>query len=57
MQTASRSRSAKEFPWVQPFKDFAAQGMLAQPEAVIGEIVEFVEGEVRERFVERRFGG
>jgi len=57
MQTASRSHSAEDFPWVQPFKDFAAQGMLAQPEAVIGEIVEFVEGEVRERFVERRFGG
>jgi hypothetical protein len=57
MQTASRSHSTEEFPWVQPFKDFAAQGMLAQPEAVIGEIVEFVEGEARESFVERRFGG
>lgn len=57
MQTASRSHSAEEFPWVQPFKDFAAQGMLAQPEAVIGEIVGFVEGDVHETFVERRFAG
>ena len=57
MQTASRSHSAEEFPWVQPFKDFAAQGMLAQPEAVIGEIVEFIEGDVHETFVERRFAG
>ena len=57
MQTASRSHSAEEFPWVQPFKDFAAQGMLAQPEAVIGEIVEFIEGGAGETFVERRFAG
>ena len=57
MQTASRSHSAEEFPWVQPFKDFAAQGMLAQPEAVIGEMVEFIEGDVHETFVERRFAG
>ena len=57
MQTASRSHSAEDFPWVQPFKDFAAQGMLAQPEAVIGEIVEFIEGDVHETFVERRFAG
>ena len=57
MQTASRSHSAEEFPWVQPFKDFAAQGMLAQPETVIGEMVEFIEGDVHETFVERRFAG
>jgi NAD(P)-dependent dehydrogenase (short-subunit alcohol dehydrogenase family) len=57
MQTASRSHSVEEFPWVQPFKDFAEQGMLAQPEAVIGEIVDFVEGDGGETFVERRFGG
>ncbi len=57
MQTASRSHSAEDFPWVQPFKDFAAQGMLAQPEAVIGEMVEFIEGDVHETFVERRFAG
>jgi NAD(P)-dependent dehydrogenase (short-subunit alcohol dehydrogenase family) len=57
MQTAARSHSAEEFPWVQPFKEFAAQGMLAPPEAVIGEIVDFVEGDGAETFVERRFAG
>jgi hypothetical protein len=57
MQTASRSHSAEEFPWVQPFKEFAEQGMLASPEAVIAEIVEFVEGAGGEVFVERRFAG
>ena len=57
MQTASRSHSEEAFPWVQPFKDFAEQGMLVSPEAVIGEIVDFVEGDAREVFVERRFAG
>lgn len=57
IQTASRSHSAEDFPWLQPFKEFAAQGMLAQPETVIGEIVEFIEGDVHGTFVERRFAG
>ena len=57
MQTASRARSLEEFPWGQPFKDFAAQGLLAKPEDVIGEIVDFVAGDGHERFVERRYGG
>ena len=57
MQTASRSHSEEAFPWVQPFKDFHEQGMLVTPEAVIGEIVEFVEGDGGEVFVERRFAG
>ena len=57
MQTASRSHAEEAFPWVQPFKDFAEQGLLVSPEAVIGEIVEFVEGDGGEVFVERRFAG
>ena len=57
MQTASRSHSADDFPWVQPFKEFAEQGMLAAPEAVIGEVVDFVEGNGSEVFVEHRFAG
>jgi benzil reductase ((S)-benzoin forming) len=57
MQTASRGRSLEEFPWGQPFKDFAAQGLLEKPEDVIGEIVDFVSGDGHEPFVERRFGG
>jgi NAD(P)-dependent dehydrogenase (short-subunit alcohol dehydrogenase family) len=57
MQAVARAPSAAEAPWVQPFKDFAAQGVLVRPEAVIGEIVDFVEGDADETFVERRYAG
>ncbi len=57
MQVAARAPSAEEAPWVQPFKDFAAQGVLARPEAVIGEIIDFVEGNADEVFLERRYAG
>ncbi|UCC13668.1 MAG: SDR family NAD(P)-dependent oxidoreductase [Gammaproteobacteria bacterium] len=57
MQTASRSKSLEEFPWGQPFKDFKEQGLLEQPEDVIGEVTEFISGDGQDAFVERRFGG
>ena len=56
MQSASRASSLEEFPWGQPFKDFAAQGMLEKPEDVVGPIVEFVSGDGQESFVEARSG-
>ena len=57
MQTAARSHSLEDSPWSQPFKDFAAQGMLEKPEDVVGEIVEFVSGDGPDPFTERRYGG
>jgi len=56
MQTAARSHSLEDSPWSQPFKEFAAQGMLEKPEDVVREIVAFAGGDGHEAFVERRYG-
>jgi len=57
MQLATRSKSQEEFPWVETFRGFAAQGALVAPEMPAAEIVEFLEAEGRTHFIERRRGG
>ncbi|MGI9265303.1 MAG: SDR family NAD(P)-dependent oxidoreductase [Gammaproteobacteria bacterium] len=56
MQEETRSTSAAEFPWSQPFRDFASEGILAKPQEVIGEIVDFLSGDSEESFAEKRYG-
>ena len=56
MQVQARSPAGGESPWNQPFKDFAAQGVLERPEDVVGNIVDFLSGEGSQPFVERRYG-
>ena len=57
MQLATRSKSQEEFPWVETFRGFAAQGALVAPEIPAAEIVEFLEADGRAHFIERRRGG
>ena len=57
MQLATRSKSQEEFPWVETFRGFAAQGALVAPEIPAAEIVEFLEADASTRFIERRRGG
>ena len=54
MQLKTRSRSLDEFPWGEPFRRYHAQGRLAPPELPAADIVEFLEAERAERFVEGR---
>lgn len=56
MQAASRSMPAAEFPWGGMFRDFAAQGLLAPPDAPAAEVVALLEADGGERFAERRRG-
>ena len=57
MQLATRSKSQEEFPWVETFRGFAAQGALVAPEIPAAEIAEFLEADGRAHFIERRRGG
>ena len=57
MQTRARSAGGEDSPWSQPFRDFKEQDLLAQPEDVIGPVVDFLSGDVASAFVEKRFGG
>jgi NAD(P)-dependent dehydrogenase (short-subunit alcohol dehydrogenase family) len=54
MQAATRSRSREEFPWVETFQRFHAEGMLAPPELPAADIMEFLDSERAERFTEAR---
>ena len=56
MQENTRSTTTAEFPWNQPFKDFATEGMLHKADEVIGEVVDFLSGGSDETFVEKRYG-
>ena len=56
MQLATRSKSTEEFPWVDTFRRFHAEGMLVSPELPAADIVQFLESDASERFVERRRG-
>jgi NAD(P)-dependent dehydrogenase (short-subunit alcohol dehydrogenase family) len=56
MQLATRSRSPEEFPWVQMFRQYHAEGRLVAPQLPAADIVEFLESRQAERFVERRRG-
>lgn len=55
MQTQTRSAPWEQFPWKQLFVNFAASGLLQPPEAVVGEVVEFLGSDSQAPFVERRF--
>jgi benzil reductase ((S)-benzoin forming) len=54
MQLKTRSRSPDEFPWVDTFRRYHAEGKLAAPELPAADIVKFLESERAERFVESR---
>jgi benzil reductase ((S)-benzoin forming) len=54
MQAAARSRSKDDFPSVELFQGFHAEGRLAPPEAPAQEIIAFLEGDIGERFAERK---
>jgi NAD(P)-dependent dehydrogenase (short-subunit alcohol dehydrogenase family) len=54
MQLATRSHSRDEFPWVDTFHRFHAEGMLAAPELPAADIVKFLESGGAERFTEAR---
>ena len=56
MQFSTRSKSTEEFPWVDTFRRFHAEGMLVSPELPAADIVKFLEGEGGERFAEARRG-
>ena len=54
MQLATRSKSLEEFPWVETFRRFHAEGRLVSPELPAADIVKFLEADGGERFVEAR---
>jgi NAD(P)-dependent dehydrogenase (short-subunit alcohol dehydrogenase family) len=54
MQAAARSRSKDDFPSVDLFKGFHAEGRLAPPEAPAQEIIALLEAEFSDKFNERR---
>jgi benzil reductase ((S)-benzoin forming) len=56
MQQVAREQPPEKFPSVQLFRDFAARGVLVQPEAPAAEIVAFLEADRQPGFAERRFG-
>jgi benzil reductase ((S)-benzoin forming) len=56
MQLATRSKSPEEFPGVETFRRFHAEGRLVSPDLPAAEIVKFLEAEGGERFVEARLG-
>jgi len=56
MQTAARSADPETFPSSGFFQELSNKGALQAPEAVIGDIIEFLNANSEESFVERRFG-
>jgi benzil reductase ((S)-benzoin forming) len=56
MQRLAREQPSENFPSVQLFRDFAAYGVLVQPQAPAAEIVAFLESDDQPGFSERRFG-
>ena len=54
MQLKTRSRPLDEFPWGETFRRYHAEGRLAPPELPAADIVEFLQAERAERFVETR---
>ena len=57
IQTYARTRPESEFPWVQMFRDFEAQGRLVSPEQVIGPVIAFVESPRVHGWREKRYSG
>lgn len=56
MQDAAQDAPADTFPSHGIFREFLAQGLLNPPGAVVGEILDFLEGDPAECFTERRYG-
>ena len=56
MQLSTRSKSLEEFPGVETFRRFHAEGMLVSPELPAADIVKFLEADGAERFSEARRG-
>lgn len=54
MQTATRSKARDEFPWVETFQRFHAEGVLVRPELPARDVVAFLESDEPGPFVERR---
>jgi benzil reductase ((S)-benzoin forming) len=54
MQAGARSKTREEFPSVELFQGFHAEGKLAPPEAPAAEIIAFLESETADRFAEKR---
>src|SRR5215472_4864555 len=54
MQLAARSASLEEFPAAPMFRRFHAEGRLAAPKLPAADIVQFLEADSTERFVETR---
>ena len=57
IQTYARTRPKTEFPWVQMFRDFEAQGMLVPPDRVTGPIISFLEAPRAHGWREERYAG
>ncbi|HEY4132410.1 MAG TPA: SDR family NAD(P)-dependent oxidoreductase [Gemmatimonadaceae bacterium] len=56
MQAHARGTSVDEFPWVDTFQNFKAQGRLVAASDVTPTIVAFAESGLGERFSETRYG-
>lgn len=56
MQTAARSHSPKNFPWVGMFVNFKREGMLVRASLPAADIVQFLESDHPPRFSEVRRG-
>jgi benzil reductase ((S)-benzoin forming) len=56
MQDRARDTDPAEFPAHDAFREFADQGLLNPPAAVVGGIVAFLDSDPTEHFNERRFG-
>jgi len=56
MQEEARTKSLKDYPWGQMFRDLHSKGALVQPSAPAAEIVAFLEGDGHQRFTEQRLG-
>jgi benzil reductase ((S)-benzoin forming) len=54
MQRATRETPLEEFPWGTTFRQYHAEGRLVAPELPAADVVEFLESERSERFVESR---
>jgi NAD(P)-dependent dehydrogenase (short-subunit alcohol dehydrogenase family) len=55
MQEEARTKSLRDYPWGQLFRDFHTKGALVAPSEPAAEIVAFLEADGQQRFTERRF--
>jgi benzil reductase ((S)-benzoin forming) len=57
IQSYARTRPKSEFPWVQMFRDFEAQGMLVPADRVTAPIISFLENPRSHGWREERYSG